>query len=520
MSQQLRTYIGAKHPLIWLETVEAERGLETVVAEVAALDRMNGTETPIKRWSASMGLSVLGGDEKDNERGLIDPEAILQRVMEDSTRAVYVLMDYHPFLDPGNPGNYKTISLAKEIAITVGNASPEYARWIILLSPVVMQPVELKGLAAVVELPLPDKKMIGELLDALGLGLKGELREAVVAAAAGLTFREINNAVAGSLVSLGRVDAGVVMQEKKQILRQAGGLEWIEPDPGGMSSIGGLENVKAWLKDHKLGFSEAARVYGLPIPKGVLFAGVQGCGKSAAIKCIPTEFGMPLIRLNMGATGSKFQGETEGNVSRALKVAEAVAPCVLWLEEIDKSLQSGGGEIDGGTSGRVIQMLLTWMQEKTVPVFLAASANDVTTLKPELLRKGRWDEVFFVDLPTKLERRAILEIHVGKRGRKPADLVTDDLVLQTAGFSGAELEQVIVDAMYRAFAEGVEVSLCHVIEAARETVPLSKLASDKIEELRKWAKGRTRPASASEKTASGNRMSAIEAAAISGRQPS
>jgi SpoVK/Ycf46/Vps4 family AAA+-type ATPase len=261
--------------------------------------------------------------------------------------------------------------------------------------------------------------------------------------------------------------------------------------------VGGLQHLKAWLTRRGAAFSEAARRFGLPEPKGLLLLGVQGCGKSLTAKAVAGQWRLPLLRLDMGRIFSGLVGSSEENLRRAIRVAESVAPVVLWVDEIEKGLSGSqsSGQVDGGVSARVFGGLLTWLQEKTAPVFVVATANRIDALPPELLRKGRFDEIFFIDLPTPRERRDILAIHVQKRRRDPKAFDLEALAARTEGFSGAELEAVLVSALYDAFAEGGELSQRHLERAVAETLPLSVTMREDIDQLRAWAATRTRPAS-------------------------
>jgi SpoVK/Ycf46/Vps4 family AAA+-type ATPase len=261
--------------------------------------------------------------------------------------------------------------------------------------------------------------------------------------------------------------------------------------------VGGLDALKGWLGRRGAAFSEAARRFGLPEPKGLLLLGVQGCGKSLTAKAIAAQWRLPLLRLDMGRIFSGLIGSSEENLRRAIRVAESVAPVVLWVDEIEKGLSGtrSSGSSDGGVTARVFGALLTWLQEKTAPVFVVATANQIHDLPPELLRKGRFDETFFIDLPGAEERREILAIHVARRGRDPARFDLDRLAARADGFSGAELEQAVLSGLYEAFAEGVDLSHAHLERAVAETLPLSTTMREEIDALRSWARTRTRPAS-------------------------
>ena len=297
----------------------------------------------------------------------------------------------------------------------------------------------------------------------------------------------------------GRLDAdaiGLVLDEKKQILRKSGLIEYIATDET-LGSVGGLEHLKRWLDRRAEAFTVEARQFGLPEPKGLLLLGVQGCGKSLTAKAIASRWGLPLLRLDMGRIFAGFIGSSEENVRKAIRIAEGIAPAVLWIDEIEKGLSgtAGSGASDGGVSARVFGALLTWMQEKTAPVFIVATANRIVDLPPELLRKGRFDEIFFIDLPSKRERADIFAIHLQRRGRSLADFDLEELAQNAEGFSGAEIEQAVVAALYQAFETRDSLRQANVLTALAETRPLSTTMSEDIARLREWAQTRTRPAS-------------------------
>jgi SpoVK/Ycf46/Vps4 family AAA+-type ATPase len=327
--------------------------------------------------------------------------------------------------------------------------------------------------------------------------LKNGSRDAVIDAAMGLTADEAASCYAKSLVTLKRVDAFVVAQEKKRVIARERVLTWIDPDPRGLDAVGGLDELKSWLTARKMALTKAARDYGLPAPKGVLLVGVPGCGKSLSAKAIAAAWQIPLLRLDMGALRSKYVGESETNIRKALQVAETVSPCILWLDELEKAL--GGatqGAADGGVSADALGAILLWLQERTVPVVVVATANNVDALPPELMRKGRFDEMFFVDLPTPVERAAIIRTTMQSFGRDPDSLNSSKIAMATSGFSGAELAALVPDAMFVGFADGARpITTGDLLDAASAVVPMSKSQSERITKLRQWAAGRCRPAS-------------------------
>ncbi|MFW5875632.1 MAG: AAA family ATPase, partial [Myxococcota bacterium] len=313
----------------------------------------------------------------------------------------------------------------------------------------------------------------------------------------GLTFLEVRKILTQAIVEDGRLsreDIGRVLEAKRRIIERSGVLEYFPADES-MGEVAGLTRLKEWLQKRRMAFreQERARQFGLAPPKGLLLLGVQGCGKSLCAKAVAHAWGMPLVRLDPASLYQKYFGETEKNFRRATRTAEAMAPIVLWLDEIEKAFASGEDR-DSGTSRRVFGSFLTWLQEKRSDVFVIATANDVTRLPPELLRKGRFDEIFFVDLPGREVRREILAVHLRRRQRDPGAFDLDVLADATDGFSGAEIEQAVVSALYTAFAAASELGTDAVLEEIRQTVPLSVTMAEKIDALRHWARRRTVPA--------------------------
>jgi SpoVK/Ycf46/Vps4 family AAA+-type ATPase len=315
-------------------------------------------------------------------------------------------------------------------------------------------------------------------------------------AARGLTCIEAENVFAKSLVMGRQLDLSVIIAEKEQLIRRSQVLEYYE-SVDGFANVGGMGLVKLWLRKRGMAFTEKARRFGLPEPKGLLLLGVQGSGKSLLAKAVASQWQLPLLRLDLGRVFSELVGSSEQNIRTALRLAESVSPCVIWLDEIEKGLAgaTGSGTSDAGTSARVFGSLLTWMQEKTSPVFVIGTANDISALPPEVLRKGRFDEIFFVDLPQPQERREIFAIHLARRGRDPLDFDLNELALTSEGFSGAEIEQIIIDGLYDAFEDGRELTDEDLFRNMKSTIPLSQTMESKISALRQWARTHARPAS-------------------------
>ena len=496
----LSALLRARNPLIWCVTREEAR------AERIILDACKSAGYIPQSWDCAAGLSrTIDGQVIDARAS--DPAQALATVRDSSSRSVYIFRDLSPWLkDP-------TVTRAlRSLCRTLPSAPRDEARAVIVLTPSAEVPPELAGHAIVVDLPMPDRAEVSALLDAAIAALPDDMRaaalpdgarDAAIDAAVGLSAEEVQSTYARSLIQSRRIDPATVAQEKRRVISRERVLEWFDPLPGGLSAVGGLELLKGWLTQRRAAFSPAARAYGLPAPKGLFMVGVPGCGKSLSAKAIATAWGMPLLRLDMGALKSKWVGESEGNIRRALQVAETIAPCVLWLDEIEKAIGGASqGAADGGVSSDALGAILQWMQDRSGAVFTVATANDVTALPPELLRKGRFDELFFVDLPTAAERSAIVAAALRSNGRDAASIDCGAVATVTAGFTGAELAALVPDAMFAAFADGARpIVTADLISAARATVPLSSTAADKIKGLREWATGRARPASAPETAA-------------------
>jgi SpoVK/Ycf46/Vps4 family AAA+-type ATPase len=331
------------------------------------------------------------------------------------------------------------------------------------------------------------------------INLSDSGRDRLLQAALGLTLGEAENVFAKIVVQGERLsgeDVNEVFAEKQQIIRKSGLLEYCSASEN-FDQVGGLKVLKSWLNKRAMAFSSEARAFGLPAPRGILMLGVQGCGKSLSAKAVSNQWQLPLLRFDMGRMFGSLVGSSEENVRRAIAVAESVAPAVLWVDEIDKAFAGtqASGIADGGTTARVFGTFLTWLSEKTAPVFVAATANDISHLPPELLRKGRLDEIFFVDLPAADERREVFSIHLSKRGRDPSGFDLEQLTATSQDFSGAEIEEAINSALYDAFYAKDELSTQHVLEALGQTVPLARTMDQQISGLRAWAEGRARNAS-------------------------
>jgi hypothetical protein len=484
--------LRARNPLIWCVTREEARA-EGIVIEAAA----SAGYAPVF-WDCAGGVQSL---DRTIDAGATDPAIALASIRDSSARQVWILRDLHAWLrDP-------TVTRAvRSLCRTLPLAARDSARALVILSPSAEVPPELAGHAIVIDIPLPDRAEVAAILDAAIAALPESLRDtaapegtrdAAIDAALGLSAEETQSTFARSLIASKRIDPATVSSEKRRVIARERVLEWFDPLAAGLDGIGGLESLKAWLVSRRQAFTPAARAYGLPAPKGVLLVGVPGCGKSLSAKAIAAAWGMPLLRLDMGALKSKWVGESEGNIRKALKVAETVSPAILWLDELEKAL--GGatqGAADGGVSSDALGAILQWMQDRAGSVFVVATANDVSKLPPELLRKGRFDEVFFVDAPNQTERASIIRAALREHGRDVASIDCTAVAAATPEFTGAELAALVPDAMFPAFADGGRaVTTADLIAAAGATVPLARTAPERIAALRQWANGRARPAS-------------------------
>jgi AAA+ superfamily predicted ATPase len=492
---ELDVLVRARYPLVYLVTSEEQR-LEAILAELA--DRHGKA---CLGWSISKGFRRLGGAKSAAApEGAKEPLEALAAVEKLSEPSLVVLKDFHPYLqDPSVVRALRELAHALKSTFTT----------LVLLSPTLVIPPEIEKEVSVLDVPLPGYRDLLQLLkEIVGVVRQGnrarvELTkddaDQLIKAAQGLTLAEAENAFAKAIAHDGRLskdDVPLVLEEKRQVIRKSGLLEYYPTDEK-LQNVGGLDLLKTWLARRGAAFSEAARRFGLPEPKGLLLLGVQGCGKSLTAKAIAAQWRLPLLRLDMGRIFSGLVGSSEENLRRAIHVADSVAPVVLWIDEIEKGLAGvqSSGSSDAGVTARVMGTLLTWLQEKTQPVFVVATANRIEMLPPELLRKGRFDEIFFIDLPALAERREILLIHVAKRGRDPGAYDLEALARRAEGFSGAEIEQAVVSALYDAFAEGKELEGRHLERAVSDSLPLSTTMREDIERLRDWARTRTRPAS-------------------------
>jgi len=496
---ELETLIRARYPILYVITSEEMR-VQNLIVEIA-----KKRQKKVFEWSYSTGIVPAGSSiqsQKSRSASTKDPIMALDQVIDLVEPAIFIFKDFHPFL---TKSNYAVVRKLKEIALHLKNSF----KTIVLVSPVMEIPTELEKEVTVMNYPLPSREDLNELLEKIisevrqfknvTIALDDEGRERLLQAALGLTLGEAENVFAKIIVKeeeLTGENVNDVFAEKQQIIRKSGLLEWYATEEN-FSSVGGLTILKDWVNKRALALSREAQAFGLPPPKGILLLGVQGCGKSLCAKAVANQWQLPLLRFDIGRVFGSLVGSSEENVRRAIAVAESVAPTILWVDEIDKALagSQGSGATDGGTTARVFGTFLTWLSEKSAPVFVVATANDISQLPPELLRKGRLDEIFFVDLPSHEERMEVFRIHLLKRGREVAQFDVDKLAGQSKDFSGAEIEESINSALYDAFYDKDQLTTEHVLQALRETVPLARTMDEKISQLRIWAEGRARNAS-------------------------
>ena len=492
---ELTDLIKARYPLVYCVTPEEKR------VELALLSLCQTRRYVLSFWSFISGFRTLSGSLKGDEK-INDPVKALDYVLssEVGDGGVFVLCDFHPFLKDA-----RTIRKMRE---TIA-ALPGKGKSIIILSPVMEIPRELDKEIAVVDWDLPGREEIGDILrntitnlpPGCNAGIASDASgfDTVVDSLIGLTAIEIDNVLAKSIVRHRSPDVRTILGEKKAIIRKSGMLEYYEATQD-LASVGGYESLKGWLRKRKHAFTPQARAYGLPVPRGLLLLGVPGCGKSLTAKAVSAAWNMPCLKLDVGKLFGSLVGDSEKNVRNALKTAEAVAPCVLWLDELDKAFAGVSGQSgDSGTSQRVFGTFITWMQEKTAPVFVIATANDVSGLPPELLRKGRFDEIFYTDLPSPAEREEILKIHLASKGRDASAVEMSQVMTAMQDFTGSEVEQAVIAALYEAYDANPAdrtLSTDALVSAAREIVPLAHTMRERIDGMRNWARSRARSASA------------------------
>lgn len=492
--------INAGFPYIYIPSYEEERITNTIAA---ALQDRELIKNPRKLcvWTQTDGLVC----EDSKVRDTATPINALESIIKSKDEAIYVFKDFHIFFggERNTRPDYGIIRKLRDI-IPMLKAS---RKTIVFISPRLVIPCDMEKEISVLDFCLPTQDEVTGLLDELisslspeNVKLTPDEKSTLARAALGLTMQEAENAFCRAIVNLKGIDISaisIIHEEKNQVVKKTGVLEFVKTDLG-IDDIGGLDNLKNWLLKRNNSWTEKAQAYNLPAPKGVLITGVPGCGKSLTAKAMSAIWGLPLLKLDMGKIFGGIVGSSEENMRKAIETAEAVSPSILWVDEIEKGfvgMKSGG---DSGTSARVFGTFLTWLQEKTKPVFVIATANDISALPPELLRKGRFDEIFFVDLPTFKEREKIFNLHINKRLKKTSiaheitasDEICREMAALSEGYVGAEIEQITISAMYEAFYADRGLKKEDLVKSIKETVPLSSTQREQILELRAWAQNR------------------------------
>jgi SpoVK/Ycf46/Vps4 family AAA+-type ATPase len=498
--RDLEVLLMSHFPITTIKTHEEKRALELLKKVVTRTARTMYT------WSVTEGLKAAYGHTADNLRlqddseytayPTTEPKPMLEQVKNSLENSVVVLLDFHPYLNEP-----LIIRLLKEIALDYSVKQ----NTLVLLSHELNVPGELERLTASFSLSLPDAAQLEQLIydEAKVWTLKHQNQsvkadrqamQMLIRNLQGLTMSDARRLVRNAIYHDGAItedDLPNVMKAKYELLGQGGVLSF-EYETAQFAEVGGFKKLITWITNRKVAFLQdnlQQTNTALDMPKGIMLLGVQGSGKSLAAKAVAGAWEVPLLRMDFGALYNKFFGETEKNIRESLKAAEVMAPCVLWMDEIEKGIATG--DYDSGTSRRVLASLLTWMAENKKPVFIVATANDIESLPPELIRKGRLDEIFFVDLPEQHTRAEIFAIHLAKRGQQPPDFDIQRLAAETEGFSGAEIEQAVVAALYAAHARSAKMATQHVLEEIKATQPLSVVMAEKISALQRWAEGRT-----------------------------
>ena len=511
--QHLTNLFKARFSFVYIPTWEEIRIVD-LITKIANNVKTIKTKRDVFIWSSTEGLKRNLKDGQESVNNGNEPIDALNFIYNYNNPAILILKDIHPLLGLNNRNaDYNLIRKIRDVAGSLKNA--EVSKNVVIIAPSLVLPLELQKDITVVDFDLPTldeiKSLLNEMIEmnessGILIDLKEDEKEVLCKAAQGLTLQEAENAFARAMVSKGQLtikELDVILDEKCQVIKKTGILEFIKSDFN-MNDVGGLENLKKWLiKRNNSWLGKAQKDYNLPAPKGVLITGVPGCGKSLTAKAMSALWQLPLLRLDVGKIFSGLVGSSEENMRKAIQTAEAVAPSILWIDEIEKGFGGNGGERDGGTATRVFGTFLTWMSEKTKPVFVIATANNINALPSEMLRKGRFDEIFFVDLPTKAERKVIFKLHLEKRlkGSISKDFAVTDTLLNklaeiTEGFVGAEIEQVVISALFEAFSENRTLNEEHLYKVIKNTVPLSTTQSEQILAIREWANERAVAATA------------------------
>lgn len=504
--------LRARFPYIHITTYEETRLIKELTRIVSTPDLINSVRK-VYVWKSSEGFKDSNGMIQEDIYEKIQALNFVRKCEED---ALFIFLDFHVFCK-NTSGNFDdtVVRFLKDLIPNLKQA--RNFRNVIFVSPTFTLPDDLKKDITVLDFDLPTSDEIASVLDGIirdnsGGNLKVNLnpkeKEELVKAAVGLTLQEAENAFARAMVNdgcLNSEDVDIVLKEKSQVIKKSDILEYIDSKVK-IEDVGGLENLKKWLSKRDKSWLDSAKKYGLPSPKGVLLTGVPGCGKSLIAKSISSMWHLPLLRFDVSKVFNMYVGNSESNMREAIKMAEAISPCVLWIDEIEKGFSGLGGSGDSGTTSRIFGTFLSWMQEKTKPVFVVATANNIDSLPSEMMRKGRFDEIFFIDLPTFNERKQIFKVHLESRLTYPevrGDFEINDETLKhlsniTEGFGGSELEQIVVMGLYDAFSEDRSITLNDFENAVKNTVPLSVTQAEQIISIRNWANVRAVAATAQE----------------------
>lgn len=480
--------LRARYPLLYVATFEEER-VESTISQCAQAQGNRGVYT----WDFVDGYQGNPNDAGFAQRNPLQALELVEKLPA-TVPAIFILRDFHRFLDD--------IAIARKLR-NLSRLLKSQPKNIVIISPQIQVPSDLGEIMTVLEFPLPTtgeiRAELERLLSALSNLPEESVFEDLVRSCQGLSIERIRRIIARAIATHGKLtsdDLELVLEEKRQTIRQTQILDFYTTQEQ-ITDIGGLDNLKEWLIRRGGAFSEKARQYGLPYPRGLLLVGIQGTGKSLTAKAIAHHWHLPLLRLDVGRLFAGLVGESESRTRQMIQLSEALAPCILWIDEIDKAFSGVDGKGDSGTANRVFGTFITWLAEKTSPVFVVATANNVQALPPEMLRRGRFDEIFFVGLPTQNERRAIFSVHLSRL--RPHNLHSydlDRLAYETPDFSGAEIEQIIIEAMHIAFSQERDFTTEDILEAASQIVPLARTAKEQIQFLQDWAaSGRARLAS-------------------------
>ncbi|HKN69617.1 MAG TPA: AAA family ATPase [Terriglobales bacterium] len=520
---RLKVLINSSTPIVVMETIEELRAVRMVRIACADLNlatfewtiasglARSGTSGPDPQFDDALppgGYDATRRSESEQNTKAIynsqDPAQMLGNLEAVSIEATFILKDFHRHMED---------AIVVRKLRDVGQKFSATRRTVVITGPRVVIPPELAGLVEFFDLPLPDRQRLRQIVDEtlFRIGKSHTVQKKLDAAGLdilaggllGLTEEEAERAISQAVVARYAVCAECVadvLEAKKALLKRSEMLEFVDASSD-MASVAGLDNLKRWLGQRRNSWDAQALQFGLDPPKGVIILGVQGCGKSLCARAIAGEWGIPLVKFDTAAIYDKFIGETEKRIQKVFKVAEGLAPCVLWIDELEKIFAGSGADsasADAGVSSRLLASFLSWMQDRKTPVFVAATCNNVSVLPPELIRKGRFDELFFVNLPSATERKQVFAIQLSKRKRNPADYGLDKVATAAKGFSGAEIESAVQTALYAAFARKQELSTEDLLTALSSTVPLSITRAEEIAQLRAWAKNRAVWASTAE----------------------